>query len=191
MYGRKTRNFDGNNPRSGISSDDPKALEKLRAKLAEAESLQDTMKKVNAIIKREQTEAGRIAALVSIGHEPAQAKRLLQPDYAGRIGFKEYQLTNNSANIRRIRERIAELERAATRQDTEEVTDTFTYREDTAENRIMFFFDGKPGEEIRALLKGRGFKWSPTRNAWIRQWTENGLYAARSVKAQLTAMATA
>jgi hypothetical protein len=189
MYGGKSRNFDGNNSRSGISSDDPKALEKLRAKLAEVENLQNVMKKVNAIIKREQTEERRIAALVGIGHEPVLAKRLLEPDYAGRIGFKEYQLTNNSANIRRIRERIAELERAATRRDTEEVTDAFIYREDTAENRLMFFFDGKPGEEIRALLKGRGFKWSPTRNAWVRQWTDNALYAARCVKSELTAMA--
>jgi hypothetical protein len=188
MFG-KAKNFDGNNPRSGISSDDPNALEKLRAKLAEAENLQDMMKKVNGIIKRENTEERRIAALVAIGHEPALAKRLLEPDYAGRIGFKEYQLINNSASVRRLRERVAELEKAATRQDKEEVTDKYTYREDTADNRLMFLFDGKPGEEIRVMLKGRGFKWSPTRNAWIRQWTENGLYAARCVKAQLAEMA--
>jgi hypothetical protein len=82
-----------------------------------------------------------------------------------------------------------ELEKAALRQDKEEVTDKYTYREDTAENRLMFLFDGRPGEEIRVLLKGRGFKWSPTRNAWIRQWTDNALYAAQCVKATLADMA--
>ena len=37
MYGNKNRNFDSTNSRSGISSDDPKALEKLQAKLVELE----------------------------------------------------------------------------------------------------------------------------------------------------------
>jgi hypothetical protein len=188
MYNSKNRNFDST--RAGISSDDPNALEKLRTKLAELEHFQDFMKKVNTIIKKELTTEGRIKALLPLSNnEVALARNLLEPDYAGRIGFKEYQLTNNSANIRRIRERIADLEKAATRQDTEEVTDTYTYREDTAENRLMFLFEGKPGEEIRALLKGRGFKWSPRRNAWIRQWTDNALYAAQCVKASLMATA--
>ena len=189
MYdNRKQHNFD--NRRGGISGDDPKALEKLQAKLAELEHFQDFMKKVNAIIKNCPTTEMRIKALLPLSnYEEPLARRLLEPDYAGRIGFKEYQLTNNSANIRRIRERIAELEKATARQDREEVTDKYTYREDTTENRLMFLFDGKPGEDIRSLLKGRGFKWSPTRNAWIRQWTDNALYAAQCVKASLANMA--
>jgi hypothetical protein len=117
------------------------------------------------------------------------AHKLLEPDYAGRVGFKEYQRTSNSAEIRRVRERIVELEKATLRQDKEEITDKYTYREDTAEIRLMFLFDGRPDEVIRALLKGRGFKWSPTRNAWIRQWTDNALYAAQCVKASLAGMA--
>jgi hypothetical protein len=189
MYGNKNRNFHSNNPRSGISSDDPNAPEKLRMKLTELEHLQEFMKKVNAIIKAEKTTEARIEAIVALGHERSLAPRLLEPDYAGRIGFREYQRTNNSANIRRIRDRIAELEKAAQRESREEVTDKYTYREDTAENRLMFLFGGKPNEDIRVLLKGRGFKWSPTRNAWIRQWTDNALYAAQCVKAALAGMA--
>jgi hypothetical protein len=190
MYGSKNRNFDSNNPRSGISSDDPNALEKLRAKLAELEHFQEFMKKVNAIIKKEPTTEGQIKALLPLSNnEVSLARKLLEPDYAGRIGFKEYQRTSNSAEIRRVRERIVELEKATLRQDKEEVTDKYTYREDTAENRLMFRFDGRPNEDTRVLLKGRGFKWSPTRNAWIRQWTDNALYAAQCVKASLAGMA--
>jgi hypothetical protein len=189
MYGNKNRNFNSNNPRSGISSDDPNALEKLQKKFQELELLQQAMKDVNAIIRREKTTEGRIKALVALGYEPGLAPRLLEPDYAGRIGFKEYQLTNNSANIRRIRDRIAELEKAAHRETREEVTEKYTYREDTTENRLMFIFDGRPHEDIRVLLKGRGFKWSPTRNAWVRQWTDNALYAAQCVKSALAGMA--
>jgi hypothetical protein len=182
MYGSKNRNFDSNNPRSGISSDDPKASEKLRTKLAELEQFQEFMKKVNTIIKRESTTEGRIKDLLPISNnEVSLARNLLEPDYAGRIGFKQYQLTNNSANIRRIRDRIAALEKTATRQDREESTDGYTYREDTEENRLMFIFDGKPGEEIRCLLEGRGFKWSSSRNAWVRQWTDNARFAAQDI----------
>jgi hypothetical protein len=184
MHNGKNRNFDST--RGGISSDDPNALEKLRAKLAELEHFHGVMKKVNSVIKKEPTTEGRIKALLPISNnEVSLARKLLEPDYAGRVGFKEYQLTNNSANLRRIRERIAELEKAALREDREEITDKYTYREDTTENRLMFIFAERPGEDIRVLLKGRGFKWSPTRNAWIRQWTENALYAARCVKAAL------
>jgi hypothetical protein len=189
MYGnRKHHDFD--NRRGGISSDDPNALGKLQTKLAEAEHFHDFMKKVNAIIKNCPTTEMRIKALLPLCcNEEKLARNLLEPDYAGRIGFKEYQLTNNSAEIRRLRERIEELEKAALRQDREEVMEKYTYREDTTENRLMFIFDGRPGEDIRALLKGRGFKWSPTRNAWVRQWTDNALYAAGCVKASLANMA--
>jgi hypothetical protein len=186
-YG-KNRNFD--NRRGGISGDDPNALNKLRTKLADAEHFQDFMKKVNAIIKKEATTGGRIKALLPLSNnEESLARKLLEPDYAGRIGFKAYQLTNNNAEMRRIRERIAELEKATLRQNREEVMEKYTYREDTTENRLMFIFDGKPKEEIRVLLKGRGFKWSPSRDAWIRQWTETALYSAKCVKASLAGMA--
>jgi hypothetical protein len=131
------RNFD--NRRGGISSDDPNALKKLQTKLAETEHFQDVMKKVNAVIKNCPTTEMRIKALLPLSNnEVSLARKLLEPDYAGRVGFKAYQLTNNSAEIRRLRERIAELEKAALRQDKEEVMEKYTYREDTTENRLMF-----------------------------------------------------
>ena len=176
--------------RNGISSDDPNALVKLRSKLTELEQLQDTMKKVNAIIRNYPTTELRIKALLPLSNnEEPLARKLLEPDYAGRIGFREYQFTNNSANIRRVKDRIAGLEKAAQRETKEEVTGKYTYREDTEQNRVMFLFDGKPDEPTRVMLKGRGFKWSPTRNAWIRQLTDNALYAASCVKASLASMA--
>jgi hypothetical protein len=172
----------------GISGDDPEALTTLRAQLESLEHSQETMKAANAAIRRGKSEEAKIAVLMTLGFNEDNARKLLQPDFCGHIGFADYQLTNNSASIRRIRERIAALEKAGTRQDREEVTANYTYREDTEENRIMFFFDGKPGEAVRAILKKCGFKWSPRRTAWVRQWTANGIYAARDVKEQLAAV---
>ena len=64
----------------------------------------------------------------------------------------------------------------------EEQAEGYTYREDPEENRVMFIFDGKPAENVRQLLKSHGFKWSPTRGAWVRQITGNALFAARCVR---------
>jgi hypothetical protein len=116
------------------------------------------------------------------------ARKLLELDYVRYIDFKKYPRTSNNAKIRRVRKRIAEQGKVALWQDKEEVMDKYTYREDTAKNQLMFRFDGRPNEVIRALLKGRGFKWSPIRNSWIRQWTDNALYAAQCVKAPLAGM---
>lgn len=166
----------------GISSDDPDALQKLRAKLEEMERSQTLMKAANQAIRRHKTDEARIAALVALGFTEAQAQELVKPDYMGRLGYAPFTLSNHNANMHRVKERIAELERAATRQTKEEEGEGYTYREDTEENRVMFIFDSKPAENVRQLLKSHGFKWSPTRGAWVRQITGNALFAARCVR---------
>lgn len=98
-----------------------------------------------------------------LGFTEAQALDLIKPDYIGRVGYAPFTLSNHNANMRRVKERIAELEHAATRQHKEEQAEGYTYREDPEENRVMFIFDGKPAENVRQLLKSHGFKWSPTR----------------------------
>lgn len=172
----------------GISSDDPDALQKLRAKLEEMENSQAMTKAANQAIRRHKTDEARAAALVALGFTEANAQTLIKPDYVGRVGFPAFSLSNNNANMRRVKERIAELERAASRQTREEEAEGYTYREDTEENRVMFIFDGKPAENIRQLLKLHGFKWSPSRGAWVRQITANAMYAARDLKRRLAAL---
>ncbi|MGE4370756.1 MAG: DUF3560 domain-containing protein [Burkholderiaceae bacterium] len=170
--------------KGGISSDDPQAIEKLKAKISQLQQAHETMTKLNANIRRHAKEdmSARIAALVAtglIGEE--NARNLLTPDHAGRIGFAPYQLQNSSANIRRIADRIKALEKVADRPETERSGDGYTYREDPQENRAMFLFDAKPGKETRDVLKRHGFRWSPTRGAWVRQLTGNAQWAARDV----------
>lgn len=145
----------------GISSDDPDALQKLRARLEEMERSQALMKAANQAIRRHKTDEARIAALVALGFTDANAQKLVRPDCMGSIGYAGFALGNNSANMRRVKERIAQLERVATRQTKEEEAEGYTYREDTEENRVMFFFDGKPAENVRQLLKSHGFKGRP------------------------------
>ena len=72
------------------------------------------MKTANTAI-REHAKAGSEAqtmALVALGNPEARARELLRPDFCGRIGFPDYELRNNNANIRRMRQRLAGIERA-------------------------------------------------------------------------------
>lgn len=95
----------------GISSDDPDGIAKLRSKLAGLEEAQERMKAANKIIKKGKTQPEEcVRQLEAAGYPYARAVELLKPDFAGRIGFPSYALQNNNGNIKRVKQRIAELE---------------------------------------------------------------------------------
>lgn len=54
--------------------------------------------------------------------------------------------------------------------------------------QINFLDNEKPSEEIRKLLKGNGFKWSPKNGVWQRQLTQNGKWASERVVKQILEM---
>jgi Domain of unknown function (DUF3560) len=174
----------------GISSDDPEAIQKLKKELADCESSQERMKAANAAIRKHKTPDKQIPALVALGIPEAVASELIKPDYARRIGFASYQLSNNNANMRRIALRIKELEKAAERVDVEVANEHYTYREDTEENRVMIIFPAKPSEAARDILKAHAFKWSPTRGASVRHLNNAGIYAAKCVRDKLDKLIT-
>lgn len=172
--------------RGGISSDDPAAIEKLRAELEEIEEAHELGKKANRIARsKKKTEAEKIAEIIALGYNEETAKSLIEPDYMGKVGFPSYVLSGNTAKMRRIKQRIAELEERQGREDVEIERDEYTYREDVRDNRVSFEFDCKPSKEVRDLLKRNGFKWSPSRGAWVRQLNDRGLYAAKQVMRDL------
>lgn len=174
----------------GISSDDPDALDKLRAELATVEANQERMKAANKAIRAGKTPDKQIPALVALGFSEAAAQQAIAPDFAGRVGFPSYALSNNNANAARIKKRIQELEQRRAREAVELDGNGYRYREDTEENRVMFEFDGKPAENVRAVLKRHAFKWSPSRGAWVRQLTNSGIYAGKCVRAELDKLAS-
>lgn len=183
-YARKAEGVGG-----GISADDPEAITKLRAELVKLQQAQDVMKAANKAIRAHETPEARIAGLVKVGLTEAQAAEIIKPDFAGRVGFASYQLSNASANMRRIEQRIKVLEASQERTSTEAAGNGYTYRQDADENRIMFIFEGKPDEATRCVLKANGFKWSPSRDGkpWVRHWNNAGVYHAQVVRKMLDA----
>lgn len=166
----------------GISGDDPDALEKLRAKRDKLVKHQELMKAANAAIRLKDTEEGdrRLAELGFVDWEIAELRK---PDYAGRVGNPPYELSNNSANIRRYNERIAELEKRASEPAPEGWEfDGGKVVINQKVNRVQIIFDGKPDPDVRSELKGEGFRWAPSQGAWQRQLTDNALRAVKRLK---------
>ena len=165
----------------GISGDDPNALNKLRAKLESLERLQNRMKAANSAIRMKDQAKGD-AKLAEMGYSPSDIKELRSPDFCGRIGYPSYQLSNNNANIRRIRDRIEELEK---RQDSPAPEG---WKFDGGEvvinaelNRLQIVLDDRPDADTKQALKSHGFRWAPSQGAWQRQLTDNAIHAAKAI----------
>jgi hypothetical protein len=163
----------------GISSDDPDALVKLRAELADVQKRQERMKATNVTIRKH--KADPVPALVAMGYSEDKARALIKPDFCGRVGYPDYALTNNSANGRRIAKRIAQLEARAGQVESVTVTAGVRVVENVDDNRLQLFFPDKPSDGVRADLKARGFRWSPTAGAWQRQLNNAARFAAKCV----------
>lgn len=161
--------------KSGISSDDPEAVVKLREKLTGMEERQAQMKAANKLVKKKDFD-GLVKMFGS-----AVATQLTTANCFGGFGFEAYQLSNNNANMRRIRQRIKTLEQTTARETTERTVGDVTLIENVEINRVQLIFPGKPSGDIRANLKSHGFRWSPSQGAWQRQLNANGTYAAERV----------
>ncbi len=179
-----------------ISSDDPEAIAKLRAKVAEIETTKERMKFCNTVIRKarkaaagkgtDETQAIIDALVKALGWPKDKAALLTKPDCFGNIGFADFELTNRGAEVRRLKKRIAELEARATVPETEL---TFgDVKVVLADNRVQIHFPGKPSDELRTELKQNGFKWAPSVGAWQRMpsqwaWDMAKRIAARAGKA--------
>jgi hypothetical protein len=167
----------------GIQSDDPNAIEKLREKICNAEVMQEHMKIVNAYYRKHKTLEGCDALNVKeIREITASMARDWRTDPSP---FASYELTNNNANIRRMRERLEQLEKAKSTETKEHDINGIRVVENTEAMRIQLFFPGKPDDATRTLLKSNGFLWAPSVGAWQRQLTSNGRYACKMVLKQI------
>jgi hypothetical protein len=173
---------------AGVSSDDPDAIDKLRERVELLEDRQHIMKRLNAIWRKhgsprpDNSEGwAKVAEEFGSTDQCAKIRAAMARDPLNRGPFPDYALTNNNANIRRIRERIAGLEQQTTRETKERIIGEVTIREDTTENRVLLLFPGKPAEDVRRMLKSSGFRWSPTRGAWSRMLNNAGIASAEYV----------
>lgn len=160
----------------GISADDPQAIKKLETKLKNLLEEQETMKAVNAYYRKYKTLEG--CTILS-----AESMERLKTEMSSQWHFKDipypsWALSNNSAEIRRVKERIAELIWKDKNPYAGWEFDGGRVEANREDNRLRILFDKKPDENIREDLKKNGFRWSPKNMAWQRQLNDNAIYAA-------------
>lgn len=164
-----------------INSGDPDALERLLDKLAGLERNQELMKACNKAIRQGMSHEDTVSRLQELGLSRQTAEKILIPDYMNRIGFPSFSLTNNGAEIRRIKGRIEEVQARAGKETREvNIANGVTVTENREENRLQVFFPGKPAPEIIKLMKYHGFKWAPSWGCWQRQLTGNAIHSFKN-----------
>ena len=165
----------------GISADDPQAVQKLEKKLAGLEKAQETMKAVNAYYRKHKTLDG-------CPHLSPESIEKMKADMSSQWHIEDkpyptWALSNNNAEIRRVKERIKSL---SLQKEIGYVGWEFEggkVEANTEVNRLQIFFDKKPDAATREELKSNGFRWSPKAEAWQRQLTDNAYYSANYIKA--------
>jgi hypothetical protein len=176
-----------------ITSDDPTAVSELRTKLKSRATLQAYMKAINSGIRKaaldtlpkDDVRAKLTEIIASVCPDDGEGKALLQKllnnaqDSTYGLISPPHELTNNNAQIRRLKERIAELEKANENETTKTCHGVCTLVEDADENRVRLIFPGKPDELTREVPKSENFRWSRTNGAWQRQLNSAGRVAAK------------
>ena len=160
----------------GISADDPQAVQKLEAKLEKLQSAQDTMKAVNAYYRKHKTLDG--CPNLSAERIEAMKADMSSQWHIEDKPYPSWALSNNNAEIRRIKGRIAELTKKQETAYAGWEFDGGTVEMNREDNRLQIFFEEKPNEKTRETLKENSFRWSPKAGAWQRQLNDNAIYAA-------------
>lgn len=163
--------------------------------LEQAEKLQEMMKKANAIIRSKKNVTERLMS--EAGLSESNAMQIQQKDFAGRVGFPTYKLTNNNANISRLKERVNMLNDKL--ESAEKGNETYTFSEvgggGTIEinydiDRVQLLFpNGRVDNELYKKLRSNGYVYSPTNKAFQRKITpqaiSNAIYLTKATKGEV------
>ncbi|MFA6715812.1 MAG: hypothetical protein WCS27_10580 [Victivallaceae bacterium] len=160
-----------------IKTEDPQALEKLEAKLKNLTERQNMMKNINCILRNARTSKEEKIKLVCEKYQlqPETVEKLMTPQYSfEKPGFQTWELSNNNAEINRIKKRIKQVSHyqaeARKVEETGELPeiefDGGSIVDNVPYNRIQIFFDAKPDADVRTKLKQNGFRWAPSNGAW-------------------------
>lgn len=165
-------------PKENISE-----LDDAKRKLGNRQVLQKMMISVNKIIRKGGPNVNE--QLKELGMSEELIHEILTPDWANRTGYKSFELTNNNAEIRRLRNRVTMLEAKAVlaKREGEKIEDINGVKliHNFEEDRVQIKFEGKPDEEIRSQLSRRNFHWTPSKMLWQRKLTNNAINDAQNI----------
>lgn len=148
-----------------IFSDDPDAVERLEERIAELETKQEKMKAANKVCRNTKTsEEEKAAGLRELfpGISDKRIKDIMTPAYSfEKPGFPTYALSNNNANINRLKKRIGEVKRQQARAEAADKAENgcIVMRPLHEHDWCRVVFAEKPDRSILNDLKAAGFRW--------------------------------
>ena len=157
-------------------------IDVMKSKLSDAEEMQNWMKAINKILRAKKTSDEEKVQQVhdQFGLSEHTIHKLMTPDY-GKPGFKGWQLTNNNANIKRMKTRVTEMQTRDDTPTTEIEFDGGTIIDNCEDDRVQILFDDKPDDEMRGKLKSSGWRWSPSVGVWQRKKTGAAMASAKQI----------
>ena len=156
--------------------------EVMKEKLRRAEETQERMKDTNKILRSKKLSDEEKSKQVQdkYGYPEKFVYDLMHPDW-GKPGFESYQLSNNNANIRRMRERVESLQKKEDTPTTEIKFGGGTIIDNCEDDRVQIDFDEKPDDAMRAKLKGSGWRLAPSVMMWQRKRTNAAMRSAKEI----------
>jgi hypothetical protein len=143
------------------------------------EDKQRKMVQTNKLVRK-----GDRAGLAEMGISETVIDKLIYPDN-GRPGIQAFELTNNSANIRRLKLRLAQIEKSAQIPPAPDlIIGDVRIVDDADLNRVRIFFPGKPAQEIIDRLTGAAFHFSRTDGDWRRMRSTLAMHLAMEIAAE-------
>jgi len=152
-------------------------IERYKSELVKMRKYHELMKQGNKRIKEAHKNKDDISEYLTItfGIKPHML------EWTMKFGFG---LQNNNANIKRVEQRIKELEQkeAVKEKENKEIPFTdgviiFNYSMD----RIQIKHNAKPDRSTIDSLKHSGFHWSPSQMVWQRQLTNEAIYRTSKI----------
>lgn len=169
-----------------ISSDNPQAIELLEDKISKLKARQQRYKDMNKYYRKHKTMLG----FEDLSDEKAaEINKRIDEDYSfNKKPAPSYILSNLNSMIKSTEKRLEQLKELDEMEYEEIEFDNCTVISNDETNRVEMHFGYKPDEDVRSLLKRKGFKWSRINSCWQRLRNKNSLNIAISLAKEIDEM---
>nr|DAL53424.1 MAG TPA_asm: protein of unknown function (DUF3560) [Caudoviricetes sp.] len=169
-----------------ISSDNPQAIELLEDKISKLKARQQRYKDMNKYYRKYKTMLG----FEDLSDEKAaEINKRIDEDYSfNKKPAPSYILSNLNAMIKSAEKRLEQLKELDEMEYEEIEFDNCTVISNDETNRVEMHFGYKPDENVRTMLKRKGFKWSRNNGCWQRLRNKNSLNIAISLAKEIDEM---
>jgi hypothetical protein len=150
----------------------------LEREIVKCETAQATWKAINLALRKKGTDDEKAARIVAdFGYSEKTARKLLEPDELGNVGIPSYLLTNNNAQIKRLKERLTQEAARAVVEEADFPFEGGVVSYDPDAERLRVKFDSRVPREMYDRLKSSGFVFSHTLGTFQRKLTGNAVRA--------------